>query len=128
MKRSGSVGLMVMGAAAFAATFAGGMGYFAWQKPSHAAEAQNAQSCMQRADQTEGCQPERRGMAYYVYPRFVHGWTWGWGSSSNPAWKSRTAALSNNSRSYSPAISGGITRGGFGSTGSSGSYRVSAGG
>ncbi len=37
MKRSGSVALVLMGAATFAATFAGGMAYFAWQKPSHAA-------------------------------------------------------------------------------------------
>jgi hypothetical protein len=36
--------------------------------------------------------------------------------------------LSNNSRSYSPAASRDTLRGGFGSTASSGSYRVSAGG
>ena len=42
MKRSGNVGLVLMGGAAFAATFAGGMAYFAWQKPSHAAQPQTA--------------------------------------------------------------------------------------
>jgi len=128
MKRSGNVGLVVMGAAAFAATFAGGMAYFAWQKPSHAAGAQAAQSCAQRSDGTQDCQPERRGYAYYFYPRWVSGWSWGASSSSEPRSKPQTAALSNNLRSYSPSVDSGTTRGGFGTTANSGSYRVSAGG
>jgi hypothetical protein len=131
MKRSGHVGLVLMGGTAFAATFAAGMAYFAWQKPGHAAQqpqsAAAQQSCPPRSDGTQHCQPERRGYAYYFYPRFVHGWSWGWGSSSEPA-RTQTAALSNNSRSYAPAAGAGTTRGGFGTTAGSGSYRVSAGG
>ena len=112
-------------AAAFAATFAGGMAYFAWQKPSHAAQAQSAgQNCTLRADGT--CEPQRRGFVYYFYPR--------WGSSSSasaapaPRPQAQTAALSSNSRASVPAASSGTTRGGFGSTGASTSHRVSAGG
>ena len=127
MKRSGNVGLVLMGAAAFAATFAGGIAYFAWQKPSHAAGAERVQSCAQRPDGTQNCEPERRGYAYYFYPRWVSGWSWG-ASSSPERSKPQTAALSNNPRSYSPSAESGTVRGGFGSTGTSGSYRVSAGG
>ena len=128
MKRSGNVGLVVMGAAAFTATFAVGMAYSAWQKPSHAAGAQTAQSCTQRSDGTRNCEPERRGMAYYFYPRWGSGWSWGRSSSPDPASNTRTAALSNNSRSYAPSADSGTVRGGFGSIGTSGPYRVSAGG
>lgn len=131
MKRSGQVGLVLMGAATFVATFAGGMAYFGWQKPSHAAQAQSIteqQNCTLRPDGTQGCQPQRRGYTYYFYPRWVHGWSWGWGSSTEPRSKTQTAALSNNSRSYSPAVTSDTMRGGFGSTANSGSYRVSAGG
>jgi hypothetical protein len=131
MKRSGQVGLVLMGAATFAATFAGGMAYFAWQKPSHAAQAQpvtDQQSCTPRADGTRPCEPQRRSFTYYFYPRWVHGWSWGWGSSSQHYSQTQTAALSNNSRSYTPAAGSNTTRGGFGSTAGSGSYRVSAGG
>jgi hypothetical protein len=128
MKRSGNVGLVLMGAAAFAATFAGGMAYFGWQKPSHAATVPTAQSCPQRADGTQNCQPERRGYAYYFYPRWMPGWSWGWNSSPEPSSNTRSVALSNNSRSYTPSADGGTVRGGFGSTANRGSYRVSAGG
>jgi hypothetical protein len=38
MKRSENVGLMLMGGAVFAATFAGGMTYMAMQRPSYAAQ------------------------------------------------------------------------------------------
>jgi hypothetical protein len=131
MKRSGQVGLVLMGAATFVATFAAGTAYFAWQKPSHAAQAQSepaaAQTCSERSDGTRNCQPERRGYAYYFYPRYFHGWSWG-SSSSGPTSKTQTAALSSNSRAYAPTASAGTTRGGFGSTAGSGSYRVSAGG
>ena len=108
---------MLMGGAAFAATFAGGMTYFAWQKPSHA--AQSAQSCV-RQPGTQNCEPARRGFAYYFYP----GWSWGGGSSSKPQ---REAALSNNSRSTAPAANSGTVRSGFGSSAQV-SSRVSAGG
>lgn len=76
MKRSGQVGLMLMGGAAFAATFAGGVGYLAWQKPSHAAQPQAAaaaQNCTTRPDGTQNCQPTQRGFAYYLLPRFIYG-------------------------------------------------------
>jgi len=130
MKRSGNVGLVLMGAAAFAATFAGGMAYFAWQRPSHAAQVQSAadQNCPRPPDGTQNCQPQRRGYAYYFYPRWVSGWSWGASSSPEPRSKPQTAALSNNPRSYSPSVDSGTVRGGFGSTGTSGPYRVSAGG
>ncbi|TMJ01159.1 MAG: hypothetical protein E6G97_17585 [Alphaproteobacteria bacterium] len=128
MKRSGSVGLVVMGAAAFAATFAGGMAYFAWQKPSHAAQAQSAPAqpdCAPRSDGMRTCEPQRRSFSYYVYPHWVRGWSWGWGSSYS---QTQTAALSNNSRASSPPAASGTVRGGFGSTAGSAPYRVSAGG
>jgi hypothetical protein len=122
MKRSGNVGLVLMGGAAFAATFAAGMAYFAWQKPSHAA-AQPAQSCVPQPG-AQNCEPVRRGYAYYFYPR-SYGWSWGWGTSSEP--RRQEAALSSNSRSYAPAANSGTVRSGFGST-SKGYFRVSAGG
>ena len=130
MKRSGQVGLVLMGAAAFAATFAGGMAYFGWQKPSHAAQPQSAasQTCTTRPDGTQNCQPQRRGFSFFLYPT--------WGSSSKAAAapalrpQAHTAALSNNSRAYSPSspAASSTTRGGFGSTASSGSYRTSSAG
>jgi len=132
VKRSENVSLMVMGAAAFAATFAGGLAYAAWQKPSNAAHAQPAMAderCTTRADGTRDCEPQRRGFAYYFYPRFS-GWTWssgwGWGTSSEPI--RRDAALTGNRPAYAGAPAGGIVRSGFGSTARSGSIRVSAGG
>lgn len=131
MKRSGSVALVLMGAATFAATFAGGMAYFAWQKPSHAAQAQSAasqQTCTPQPDGTQNCQPQRRGYAYYFYPRWAPGWSWGSRTSPEPQSRTQTAALSNNARYHSPAASSNTLRGGFGSTANSGSYRVSAGG
>ena len=130
MKRSGQVGLVLMGAAAFAATFVGGMAYFAWQKPSHAAQAQTAtsgQNCTPGADGTQNCQ-QRRGFAYFFYPRWVTGWSSGPSSSSEPRPKSQSAALSNSSRSYAPPASGNTSRGGFGSTAQSGSFRTSSAG
>jgi len=128
VKRSENVGLVVMGAAAFVATFAGGMAYSAWQKPSHAAQAEAVaeQRCTTRADGTQECQPQRRGFAYYIFPRYFHGWSWG-SSASEPV--RREAALAGNSRSGGVAVSNtGIARSGFGSTAKSPSIRVSAGG
>ncbi len=128
MKRSGNVGLVVMGAAAFVATFAGGITYMAWQKPTQAAPAQTAadQNCTTRSDGTQSCQPQRRGFAYYFFP------SWGSsvraGSTYEPRSRTQTAAFAGNSGSSTSAGSGNTTRGGFGSTAGSGSYRVSAGG
>lgn len=122
--------MVLMGAATFAATFAGGMAYFAWQKPAQAAASQ--QTCTPRPDGTQSCQPQRRGYAYYFYPRWVSGWSWGSGSSSEPRSRTQTAAFSgtssSNSRNYSPAAKSGTMRGGFGSTAGSGSYRTSSAG
>jgi hypothetical protein len=134
MKRSGNVGLVLMGGAVFAATFAAGTAYLAWQKPSHAAQPQaaaaavaaSAQNCTTRPDGTRNCEPARRSFAYYLFPSFGSS-----SASSAPDAKGRTqtAALTNNSRTYGPAVdTSGTTRGGFGSTANSGSYRVSAGG
>ena len=131
MKRSGQVGLVLMGAAAFAATFAGGMAYFAWQRPSQAAQEQtaaSAQNCTTRPDGTQNCQPARRGFAYYLFPSFSYGSSAGASGAAEPRPKSQSAALSNNARSYSPSVAGGTSRGGFGSTAQSGSYRTSSAG
>ena len=128
MKRPENVGLVVMGAAAFAATFAGGMALVAWQKPSHAAQPQTVadQRCTTRSDGTQDCQPQRRGFAYYLVPSFVHGWSWG-GSKSQTV--TREAALVSNSRSGAASVpNAGVQRSGFGSTAKSTSIRVSAGG
>jgi hypothetical protein len=131
MKRSENVSLVLMGAVAFAATFAGGMAYLASQKPSHAAQAQTAvadQSCTTRSDGTQDCQPQRRGFAYYFYPRFS-GWTWssGWGGGASSEPIRRDAALGGSRASYAPAPAGGVVRSGFGSS-ARGSFRISAGG
>jgi hypothetical protein len=131
MKRSGNVGLVVMGAAAFAATFGGGMAYFAWQKPSHAAAAQTAgdQTCTSRQDGTQNCQPPRRSFAYYLFPSFAYGSSASASGASEAKPRAEPAAFASNSRTYSPAgNSPAVTRGGFGSTASSAPYRVSAGG
>jgi hypothetical protein len=171
MKRSNSVGLVVMGGAVFAATFAGGTTYMAWQKPVRAAQPQlavqqpavaqlpdaqaqpaalapqpaaqpqaaaaqpqaAAQNCTPRPDGT--CQqPAQRGFTYYLLPQFGSSSS----TSSAPAPKpqqaafssgSRSAALTNNARpNNSPVSSSGVQRSGFGSTASSSTYRVSAGG
>jgi hypothetical protein len=127
VKRSENVGLVLMGATAFAATFAAGMAYFAWQKPSQAAQAQavTAESCAARSD-NQNCQPERRGYASYLYPRFS-GCSWGWSSGSEP--RTREVALTNGrSLSASPGASSNTLRSGFGSTARSTSIRISAGG
>lgn len=131
MKRSGQVRLVLMGAATFVATFAAGTAYFAWQKPSHAAEGvqaaqstQAAQSCAQQPDDAKNCEPARRGFAYYFYPRYFHGWSWS--SSTEPV--KREVALTGNSRSLTPASSTGVVRSGFGTTARSAPFRMSAGG
>jgi hypothetical protein len=128
VKRSENVGLIVMGAAAFAATFAGGMALVARQKPSHAAQPQTVadQRCTTRADGTQDCQPQRRGFAYYLVPSFVHGWSSG-GSATKTV--TREAALVGKPRSGAASVPNtGVQRSGFGSTARGPSIRVSAGG
>jgi hypothetical protein len=125
MKRSDNVGLVLMGGAVFAATFAAGTAYFAWQKPSHAAQPQAAaaQTCIPRSDGTQNCQPARRGFAYYLFPSF------GSSASASSAPDPKAAALTSNARAYSPAVdSSSTTRGGFGTTAQSGSYRTASAG
>jgi hypothetical protein len=112
MKRSENVGLAFMGVAAFAATFASATLYMA--KPGT-----SAQSCTTRPDGTQTC--ERRGSSFYLF----HGWS---GSSSATPAKTQEAALTGSARGSAPASSAGIQRGGFGATGSSVSFRGSAGG
>jgi hypothetical protein len=133
MKRSGNVGLVLMGGAAFAATFAAGMAYFAWQKPGHAAQPQAAaaaQNCTTGPDGTQTCQTQRRSFAYYLLPSFSFGSSRNASSAPDPRQKTQSAALTNSSRAYTPAPNtSGTVRGGFGSTVQSGSYRsASAGG
>jgi hypothetical protein len=134
MKRSGQVGLVLMGAAAFVGTFAAGSAVMAWQKqPSHSTETAQgaAQTCTPRTDGTKDCEPVRRGFAYYFYPRWS-GWSsWGWGSSYEPM-RRQDVALTNNPRGYTPTsgvvpAGGGVQRSGFGSS-AKGSFRISAGG
>jgi len=125
MKRSENVGLVVMGGAAFAATFAAGMTYFSWQKPSHAGQPQAAaQTCTQRPDGMQSCEPARRGFTYYLFP------SWGSSGSASASEAKRTssAALTSNARASTSVSPSGTTRGGFGGTAQSGSFRVSAGG
>ena len=66
MKRSGSIGLIVMGAAAFSASYAGGHAYLAWQRPSQ------PPSCVTRPDGTQDCaRPRSSSLRSYVhYPFF----------------------------------------------------------
>lgn len=128
MKRSGTVGLVVMGGAAFAATFAGGMTYFAMQKPSHASPqaAAPAQTCTTQPDGTRKCQPQQRGFSYYLVPHFFYG---GSSTSTPDPKRAPSAALTSSRHPTTPATSpSGVQRGGFGSTASNSSFRVSSGG
>lgn len=118
MKRSENVGLLMMGGAVFAATFAGGMTYMAMQRPSYAAQA-----CTP-APNTQSCQPASRGFTYYFYPGH-------WGSSGNTAaapQRQQQAALTSTSRvAATPVSASGTERSGFGSSAKT-SFRPSAGG
>lgn len=111
----------MMGGAAFAGTFAAGMAYFAWQKPSHAAQAQN---CTIRADGTQDCPRSSRGFAYFLYPSYFSGSS---GASASEPKRTQGAALTSNSRIASSTPASGTVRDGFGSTAKR-SIRVSAGG
>ena len=115
MKRSENVGLMLMGGAVFAATFAGGMTYMSMQRPSY------AQSCTPAPNGTQTCQPTSRGFTYFFYPSH-------WGSGSATAAKpQQQAALTSTSRPATPVSASGTERSGFGSS-AKGPFRVSAGG
>ncbi len=128
MKRSENVGLVMMGGAAFAATFAVGMAYYAWQKPANAAQPQAAaaaQNCTTRPDGTQNCEPARRGFGYYLLPSFMYGAA---ASRAEPK-RPQSAALTSHARASTPSVSpSGTTRGGFGTTAQSTSFRPSAGG
>lgn len=130
MKRSGNVGLVLMGAATFAATFAAGTAYLVWSKPAGAVQANalaQPQSCMTRPDGSQDCQPRPRSYSYYVFPSHGYGW-WGWSRSADATARPQVAALtSTSSRAYVPAPSTDTVRSGFGST-AQGFTRVSAGG
>ena len=116
MKRSENVGLMLMGGAVFAATFAGGMTYMAMQRPSH------AQSCTTAPNGTQTCQPASRGFTYFFYPSH-----WGSGGSATAA-KPQQVALTGASRPAATTVSAsGTERSGFGSSAKT-SFRPSAGG
>ena len=126
MKRSENVGLVVMGGAAFAATFAAGMAYFAWQKPGNAAQPQtvaSTQNCTTRPDGTQICQRTQRGFMYFLLPSWGSG-----GTSTAQARPAQSAALTSSARASTPAVNSGATRGGFGTTAKSTSFRPSAGG
>jgi len=137
MKRSGQVGLVVMGAAAFAATFASVHAFQSRpaamaQRPSpdctprqDLARQDLARQDLARQDGTQNCQPVQRSFAHYLIPSYFHG-----GSSIGSAQSAsvRGAALTNSSRTAMPATSTGVVRSGFGTTAGSGSFRVSAGG
>ncbi len=138
MKRSGNVSLAVMGTAAFAMTFAGGMTYLNWSRPSHASPHAAASTCTPKPDGT--CEPARRSFGYYFIPGFFGG------SSSTstppaktapaaalagspPARPAQSAALTSKPRATTPAVSpSGTTRGGFGTTAQSSSFRTSSAG
>src|SRR5262245_18857605 len=121
MKRSGSVALVVMGTAAFAASFAGASTYMAWNKPNAAAApphqqqqalASPQQNCTTQPDGTRVCQSQQRSTGYH--------WFWGgWHSPSQTEAKTppktQTAAFAPAQRKSVPGIStSDATRGGFG--------------
>jgi hypothetical protein len=115
MKRSGQVGLVVMGAAAFVATYASVYAYRAQARSS---------DCTPRQDGRQNCQPAQRStFAHFFYPGYGHGGSTG---SAQPV-NLQGAALTNSPRTM-PAANTGVVRSGFGTTAGSGSFRVSAGG
>jgi hypothetical protein len=157
MKRSGQVGLVLMGAAAFAGTYASVAAYRASTAPQSA-----AQTCTTGRDGTQSCEPARRGFSYYLIPHFMYGSSAAASTprpqaaafagqtpasatpAAPPAPKAQPVALSSApaaapkappptltyvARPTTPAVSSsGAQRGGFGTTAQSSSSRVSAGG
>ena len=73
MKRSGQVGLAIMGVAAFGATYASVAAYRASPAPMSSQPAAAAQTCATHPDGTQNCERARRGFAYYLLPSFMHG-------------------------------------------------------
>jgi hypothetical protein len=73
MKRSGQVGLAVMGVVAFAGTYAAVAAYRAGTSSSASQPQSAAQTCTTRPDGTQSCEPARRGFSYYLIPSFMHG-------------------------------------------------------
>jgi hypothetical protein len=120
MKRSGQVGLVVMGAAAFAATYAS---VYAYRAQARSADCTPRQD-LTRQDGKQNCQPAQRStFAHFFYPGYGHG---GSTASAQPA-NLQGAALTNSPRTM-PAANTGVVRSGFGATAGSGSFRVAAGG
>lgn len=120
MKRSSNIGLVVMGAAAFTATFAGASAFMAWRKPAQ------PQPCTQSPDGTQACTSSRSstGVARYVNGTFFYG------SSAKAA---PAAGIADSSAALRPAtrppaaLADGTTRRGFGSSAKL-AFRGSAGG
>jgi hypothetical protein len=141
MKRSGQVGLVVMGVAAFAGTYASVAAYRASTAPQSA-----AQTCTTRPDGTQSCEPTRRGFSYYLIPHFMAGSSSAAAATPKPqaaAFASQPAALTASApaaaaktppatltyiaRPTTSASTSSAQRGGFGTTAQS-NIRVSAGG
>jgi hypothetical protein len=97
MKRSGQVGLVVMGAAAFVGTYASIAAYRAGTTSSQPQSAM-AQTCTTRPDGTQACEPARRSFGYYFIPHFAHGWWYGNGSAAKP----QPAAFAGNAPAAKP--------------------------
>jgi hypothetical protein len=126
IKRSSNISLIVMGALAFTASFAGGSAYMGWQQPTQ------TQNCTTAADGKQVC-PTRRS---WIYLPAFHYWGWGPGERSASA-APRTQSTNTNARLATGAplmnASGGTravegtTRGGFGASGRT-AFRGSAAG
>jgi hypothetical protein len=115
MKRSASLGLVVMGAAAFTATFAGGSAFMAWRKPAP------SQTCTPRPDGTQACAPTRTPVA--AARSFHVSLLPTWMSSATPA-----TGLADSGRSApATATADGTVRRGFGASAKT-AFRGSAGG
>ena len=123
MKRSENVGLVVMGGAAFAATFAAGMAYFAGRSRAMRGSRKRRRRPARRAPTARRtAKPARRGFTYYLFPR--------WGrrlerSCARAETQVESAALTSNPRASTPSASpSGTTRGGFGTTAQNASFRA----
>jgi hypothetical protein len=115
MKRSASLGLVVMGAAAFTASFAGGSAFLAWQNPAQSL------ACTSRPDGTQACSTTRTpaGIARYVHVSLFPGNS----AATTPAVRATGAATPAPAR----ALQDGTTRRGFGASART-AFRGSAGG
>jgi hypothetical protein len=113
MKRSASLGLVVMGAAAFTASFAGGSAFLAWKNPAQ------PQTCTPRPDGTQACSQPRtsNGGARFVYLP----------SSSGISTTAAPVVGSANAAAPALAVKDGTARRGFGASAKT-AFRGSAGG